>query len=656
MKNNLRIFSFGALLILALSCIVTISFGQAPQYISYQGVIRNTGNALVPLTQVGMQVSILQGSSSGTPVYVETQTPTTDINGLATIMIGSGTIVTGTMAGIDWTAGPYFVKTETDPTGGINYTISSVGQMLSVPYSLYSALSGSSTPGPAGNGISSTVDNGNGTFTLNYTDGSYFTTSDFTGPQGIPGNDGSIGPVGPEGPQGPQGPPGVLSVNCLECHNHQDGTGTASGNLASKKLEYEFSKHGEGKELSLEEGYSAGCSPCHANEGFHSVVDGSVIPTYTTSTSSPYSGANPKYTFAYSATAAASTNLTTWPGNVGCFTCHSSLPADSMATLDFSAGVNSTMWAWSGQTKTFDIPTNNHESNLCIKCHQPRPMNRGTFSSTVIKLSSNNSTITFNNAVYNGRSIDYVDLASNPANIFYDSAATAAATNIFFPAYRSHNHYGAVAAIFAGTGAVEFSGSAVYTDTSTHRLNATCIMCHMAKPAAYNGEPTGGHTFYAEGNINGCKTCHPSWTSYNNTTINSTKSNHQTALSALAARLKSGGLDIMHKNPDPASNIFAALTPEGYDGYLDIYDPSINPGGQIRNPIYTASGSSAWTAAQISTNAALPPLKSLTNAEWGAIINFQLLLREFSSGIHNPKYSQALFTNTNEALTAVGIP
>tara|TARA_R110002049_G_scaffold69228_4_gene179401 strand:+ start:4167 stop:5249 length:1083 start_codon:yes stop_codon:yes gene_type:complete len=41
--------------------------------------------------------------------------------------------------------------------------------------------------GADGNGILSTVDNGNGTFTLNYTDGTSFTTSDLTGPQGADG-------------------------------------------------------------------------------------------------------------------------------------------------------------------------------------------------------------------------------------------------------------------------------------------------------------------------------------------------------------------------------------------------------------------------------------------------------------------------------------
>jgi hypothetical protein len=111
---------------------------QAPQKMSYQAVIRNASNALVVNTSIGMRISILQSSASGTPVFVETQTTTTNANGLASIAIGSGTPVTGSFTGIDWANGLYFIKTETDPTGGTSYTITGTSQLLSVPYALSS--------------------------------------------------------------------------------------------------------------------------------------------------------------------------------------------------------------------------------------------------------------------------------------------------------------------------------------------------------------------------------------------------------------------------------------------------------------------------------------------------------------------------------------
>ena len=131
-----------------LFCISTNTFfGQAPQKMSYQAVIRNTTNVLVTSAPVGMQISILQGSASGPSVYVEKQIPTTNANGLVSLEIGTGAVVSGNFSTINWGAGPYFIKTETDPTGGTSYTITGVSQLASVPYALYAA---SGTPGPAG--------------------------------------------------------------------------------------------------------------------------------------------------------------------------------------------------------------------------------------------------------------------------------------------------------------------------------------------------------------------------------------------------------------------------------------------------------------------------------------------------------------------------
>uniref|UniRef100_UPI00404817F9 Lcl C-terminal domain-containing protein n=2 Tax=Flavobacterium sp. TaxID=239 RepID=UPI00404817F9 len=112
-------------------------FAQAPEKMSYQAVVRDGSNALVTSTAVGMQISILQYSASGTAVYVETQTPTSNINGLVSLEIGSGTVVSGDFTTIDWANGPYFIKTETDPTGGTSYTITGTSQLLSVPYALH---------------------------------------------------------------------------------------------------------------------------------------------------------------------------------------------------------------------------------------------------------------------------------------------------------------------------------------------------------------------------------------------------------------------------------------------------------------------------------------------------------------------------------------
>jgi len=206
------------------------AFTQAPQFMSYQAVIRNSSNALLVSQPVGMRISILQGSATGTPVYVETVNPTTNANGLVSLNIGANTVVSGVFAGINWATGPYFIKTETDPTGGTAYSITGTTQLLSVPYALYAENAGSGLigpigpagpigptgltgpQGPTGNGIVNTIDNGDGTLTFEYTDSTTFTSPNLHGP---------IGPTGPTGPIGPVGPTGNGIVNTID---NGDGT------------------------------------------------------------------------------------------------------------------------------------------------------------------------------------------------------------------------------------------------------------------------------------------------------------------------------------------------------------------------------------------------------------------------------------------------
>ena len=117
---------------------------QTPAKMSYQAVIRDVSNKLVTNQSVGVRISILQGSVTGTAVYTETQTPATNSNGLMSIEIGDGS----TFNSIDWSNGPYFIKTETDPDGGTNYSISGTSQLLSVPFAFYAKTSGGASFDP----------------------------------------------------------------------------------------------------------------------------------------------------------------------------------------------------------------------------------------------------------------------------------------------------------------------------------------------------------------------------------------------------------------------------------------------------------------------------------------------------------------------------
>ncbi|MEM6684305.1 MAG: hypothetical protein AAF617_00805 [Bacteroidota bacterium] len=130
------------LLSLVMLLITITTFAQAPDLINYQAIIRNDSGNLVQDSNVGIRVSILQTNATGTAVYTETHTASTNTNGLVTIMIGGGT-TSDDFSTIDWSTGPYFIKTETDITGGTNYTITGTSQLVSVPYALHAKTASS---------------------------------------------------------------------------------------------------------------------------------------------------------------------------------------------------------------------------------------------------------------------------------------------------------------------------------------------------------------------------------------------------------------------------------------------------------------------------------------------------------------------------------
>jgi hypothetical protein len=162
---------------------------QAPQKMSFQAVIRNASNAVVSRSPIGIRISVLQGSPTGTIVYAEIQNATTNFNGLVSLQIGTGSIVSGTFSLIDWAKGPYFIKTETDPNGGNDYSIVGSSELLSVPYALFALNSSSTTSGTIGEKGNPGLNGTNGT---NGIDGAIGARG-LSGTNGTNGIDGSIG-------------------------------------------------------------------------------------------------------------------------------------------------------------------------------------------------------------------------------------------------------------------------------------------------------------------------------------------------------------------------------------------------------------------------------------------------------------------------------
>lgn len=125
--------------LIALFALVFLGLGvyaQSPSKFNYQAIARDADGLLLENTNVGIRISVLQGSSSGSEVYSEEHSPTTNDFGLFNLQVGTGSNVSGDLSTIDWGADSYFIQVEFDEDGGSNYTVMSSSELVSVPYSL----------------------------------------------------------------------------------------------------------------------------------------------------------------------------------------------------------------------------------------------------------------------------------------------------------------------------------------------------------------------------------------------------------------------------------------------------------------------------------------------------------------------------------------
>lgn len=134
-------------------------WAQSPNAFNYQAVVRDASGVVTSNQTVNFRISILKTSTSGTTVYSESHSATTNDFGLANLKIGEGTLLSGNMATIDWGNDDYFVQVELDATGGANYQMMGTSQLLSVPFAMYAKNSGDKVWDKVGNNAEYT--NGN---------------------------------------------------------------------------------------------------------------------------------------------------------------------------------------------------------------------------------------------------------------------------------------------------------------------------------------------------------------------------------------------------------------------------------------------------------------------------------------------------------------
>lgn len=131
-------------LFLTLTLLPHTAFSQAPLKINYQAVARDAAGKPLASKAITVRYSIHDQSPTGTVVYREVHNTGTNQFGLFTAPIGDGTAVSGSMASINWGSGDKYLQVELDPNGGTTYTDMGTTQLLSVPFALYSASSGTS--------------------------------------------------------------------------------------------------------------------------------------------------------------------------------------------------------------------------------------------------------------------------------------------------------------------------------------------------------------------------------------------------------------------------------------------------------------------------------------------------------------------------------
>ncbi len=110
---------------------------QSPEGINYQAVVRDLTGVIITNAPIGLKLALVQTSTTGPVVYEETFSPFSNDFGLVNVVFGQGTVISGTFANVDWSAGPYFIEVAADVTGGTAYSVLGTQQLMSVPYALF---------------------------------------------------------------------------------------------------------------------------------------------------------------------------------------------------------------------------------------------------------------------------------------------------------------------------------------------------------------------------------------------------------------------------------------------------------------------------------------------------------------------------------------
>jgi len=128
--------------IVSLFILLLTSFTGVGQEFNYQAVVRNTVGDIIGNQSVGVQLKITEGNpSTGTLLYTETHALTTNLQGVISLAVGTGT-TSDVFSDINWNTQNHWLEVAVDAMGGTNYMVIGASQLQSVPYANYAAKSG----------------------------------------------------------------------------------------------------------------------------------------------------------------------------------------------------------------------------------------------------------------------------------------------------------------------------------------------------------------------------------------------------------------------------------------------------------------------------------------------------------------------------------
>lgn len=134
MKHLFKIYGAVVLLSITLS-----SFAQAPNGFNYQSVLRGSTGTILANQAVTLRFSIRTDTSTGTVQYQESQALTTNQYGLVNHVIGTGTVLSGSLSAVTWSDGDKYLEIEVDPGSG--FVNLGTDKINSVPYAMFAGSS-----------------------------------------------------------------------------------------------------------------------------------------------------------------------------------------------------------------------------------------------------------------------------------------------------------------------------------------------------------------------------------------------------------------------------------------------------------------------------------------------------------------------------------